>query len=262
MFKFSRPRYADIMSTLAVVMVIGGGTAYAAATLTGADIVDESLTGVDVQGKAGTSTVAAVNGSLTGADISGQPANVALNQPAVNGSLTTYDIADGNVKAVDIAANAVNSARVADNTLTGADINESTLGVVQGSGKLLTNRIVTTPGVLNRVVLDIPGLGFLRAGCDATLAYVEYVNNTGGPVDVWTADSINDSADLMPHDSSRFVAYDGSSSQPGGSAATLSLGVGNDPGARRVATLRISALQTADGSPCGFQAQGTVWRTP
>jgi hypothetical protein len=41
--------------------------------------------------------------------------------------------------------------------------------------------------------------------------------------------------------------------------STLGLGVGNDLGPRRVATLHVFALQTAVGAPCGFQVQGTLW---
>ena len=43
-----RPRYADVMSTLAVFLA-AGGTAFAAAKLTGADIKDASLTGRDLR---------------------------------------------------------------------------------------------------------------------------------------------------------------------------------------------------------------------
>jgi hypothetical protein len=49
--------YANVMSTLAVLLALGG-TAVAAATITGRDVVDSSLTGADVR-----------NRSLTGADV-------------------------------------------------------------------------------------------------------------------------------------------------------------------------------------------------
>jgi len=105
-----RPRSAyDVMAALALFIALGG-TAYAAATITGADVVDESLTGADVRGKAATTTTAAVNGALTGNDISGQPASAALGQPFVDGSLTTADIKNNN--------------------LTGTDVNEATLAKV------------------------------------------------------------------------------------------------------------------------------------
>jgi hypothetical protein len=40
---------------------------------------------------------------------------------------------------------------------------------------------------------------------------------------------------------------------------TLALGVGNDPNARRTVLLHVFLLQTSDGAPCGFEAQGTLW---
>jgi hypothetical protein len=117
-----RPRltYANVMATLAFFLALTGGTAWAVNEWTGANIQDETLTGADVKGVNGTSTVKGVNGTLTGADISGQPSVAATGQPFVNGSLSTYDIADGGLRAQDLQAN----------TLTGAQINESTLGQV------------------------------------------------------------------------------------------------------------------------------------
>ena len=41
--------------------------------------------------------------------------------------------------------------------------------------------------------------------------------------------------------------------------AEMSLGLGNDPGPRRVATISVFAYQSGNGAPCGFQAQGTLW---
>ena len=52
-----RPRYADVVSTLALLVALGG-TSYAAVSLTGADIKDGSLTGKDLK-----------NSSLTGVDV-------------------------------------------------------------------------------------------------------------------------------------------------------------------------------------------------
>jgi len=49
--------YANVMSTLAVILALTG-TAYAAATITGRDVVNSSITGIDVR-----------NRSLTGADV-------------------------------------------------------------------------------------------------------------------------------------------------------------------------------------------------
>jgi hypothetical protein len=94
---------------LALFFALGVG-AYAANTVGSSDVIDDSLLSVDVKGKLGNSTTAAENGTLTGADISGQPANAAVGQPFVEGSLTGAD--------------------VKDNSLTSADVNESTLASV------------------------------------------------------------------------------------------------------------------------------------
>src|SRR3954451_19972061 len=96
MFSRIRPKlnHSTVVAYLALFVALGG-TAYAVNNFTGADIQDESLTGADVRGTAGTSTTAAVNGSLTGADIAGQQAIPSLGQPFKTGSLTTWDVRDG-----------------------------------------------------------------------------------------------------------------------------------------------------------------------
>jgi len=106
----ARLSYANVMSTMAVFLALGGTSAYAINEWTGANIVDESLTGADVKGKPGTSTTAAVNGSLTTNEIAGQQANAANGTPFVDGTLTQWDIKD--------------------NSATGSDVVESSLGKV------------------------------------------------------------------------------------------------------------------------------------
>lgn len=65
-----RPRSIyDVFSAIACAVALAGGTAYAAATITGADVVNETLTGSDVKGRPATSGGPAVDGSLTGYDI-------------------------------------------------------------------------------------------------------------------------------------------------------------------------------------------------
>jgi len=93
--------YANVMATLGVMLALGG-TAYAAATITGADVVDESLTGADI-----------LNKSVQGGDIAG--ASI------------------GNNKLIE---NSLTGAKVLDNALTGLDIDESSLGKVADADKL------------------------------------------------------------------------------------------------------------------------------
>src|SRR3954451_9607806 len=95
--------YSNVIATLALFFAVGGTSAYAINEWTGANIKDESLTGADVRGVNGTSTVKGVNGGLGGADVSGQPSIASSGQAAVNGSLTGYDIADGSLRGVDVS---------------------------------------------------------------------------------------------------------------------------------------------------------------
>ena len=73
----SRLTYSNVMATLAIFVALGG-TSYAAAKLTGADIRNSSLTGKDVR-----------NSSLTGKDVR-------------NSSLTGRDIRNGSVAQRDL----------------------------------------------------------------------------------------------------------------------------------------------------------------
>ena len=104
----SRLTYANVMSTIAVFVALGG-SAYAAATITGADVVNESLTGDDVQGRGGSSPV---NGSLTSAEIGGQAANPSTGTPFIDGTLTQWDIKNSSVATDDLANRAVTPAKV------------------------------------------------------------------------------------------------------------------------------------------------------
>ena len=74
------------MSTIAVLISLGG-TAFATATLTGADIKNNTITGIDIKAN-----------SVPGADIT-------------NGTITSADIADNAVTAADLSSSAVAKAQ-------------------------------------------------------------------------------------------------------------------------------------------------------
>ncbi len=126
--------YANVMATLAVFLVLGGGSAVALSgsnTVFSDDIVDGEVETADL------ATGAATNPKL---------ASGAVNSPKVAAnSLTGADVADtnslgspeiGGLVGADIAANSLTGAQVNegtlfnDNSLTGVDINESTLSGV------------------------------------------------------------------------------------------------------------------------------------
>lgn len=77
--------YANVVSTLALLLAAGGGGAYAAAQLTGADIKDGTITGADVKG---------------------------AHKPFVDGSLTTWDVKDGSLRSRDVANGAITPAKL------------------------------------------------------------------------------------------------------------------------------------------------------
>ena len=86
----ARPRltYANVVSTLALVIALSTGGAYAAGLIQTRDIADEAVTTAKLR----------------------------------DGAATTAKIHDGAVKRAKIADNAVNGAKVGDGALTGADI--------------------------------------------------------------------------------------------------------------------------------------------
>lgn len=94
---------------LLALFIALGGSAYAAATINSASVVDNSLTGADIKGQAAKGKKQKfTEGTLTGEDIRGSAASP--GHKAVPGSIFGQDIGP--------------------NTLTGANIDESTLGTV------------------------------------------------------------------------------------------------------------------------------------
>ena len=142
-----RPRSAyDVMAALALLVALSTGGAYAShLVVDSSDVVDNSLTGADVRGKPGTSSTAAVNGSLTTDDIAGQQANAANGTPFVDGTLTQWDLKNGSVTGSDVLESSL--AKVPDaNKLDGLDstaftqracFNQS--GAVKGYARIQAN---------------------------------------------------------------------------------------------------------------------------
>jgi hypothetical protein len=158
-----RLTYANVVSTICLCLVVGGGSAYAANTIfstdivdgevktpdlasgavTGGKVADNSLSGTDVIGRPGTSTTPAVNGSLTTEDIAGQQANAANGTPFMDGTLTQWDVKNGALVGADLANNTVGGGKIANDSLTGSkvaadsltssDIDESSLGEVMSA---------------------------------------------------------------------------------------------------------------------------------
>jgi hypothetical protein len=111
--------YSNVISTLALFLVIAGGTAIAAGipknSVSSKTVKNGSLASLDLKDGKGVQGVDVVDGSLTGTDIA-------------DGSLGSADIADGAIANADIADKAVNSAKVLNNSLKGDDVADNSLG--------------------------------------------------------------------------------------------------------------------------------------
>ena len=92
--------YANVVSTICLCLVVGGGSAYAANTIFSSDIVD---------------------GEVKTADLA-------------QGAVATPKLKDGAVATDKVLDNSLLGRDVRDNTLKGVDIDESTLTNIGGGG--------------------------------------------------------------------------------------------------------------------------------
>ena len=93
MLRLRTPSYANVMSTIAVIVAVGTGGAYAANTIGSDDVIDASLRGVDIADE-----------TIGGRHI-------------INGKLTYHDLRD----------ETLTGAKVQDGAIKGSEVDESTL---------------------------------------------------------------------------------------------------------------------------------------
>jgi hypothetical protein len=141
-----RLTYANVMSSIAVFLVLGGGAAFAAAQL----------------GKNTVGTKQLKNNAVTTAKVKKEAISSAKlqNGAVTNGKLAADAVTDEKLAANAVtngklAADAVTGDKVKDNSLTGADVNASTLGQVPSSKKADT--ATKTENVLGALVHEVPG---------------------------------------------------------------------------------------------------------
>ena len=139
-----RPRSIyDVFGLLALIVAVGGTSAYAANTVFSTDIVDGEVKSIDIgQNEIGSADVKdnslntfdvhsflgadVVDGSLTGADV--QDNSLQFNDIGSQ-SVGSDEVVNDSLLQSDIRAGAVTGDEVLDNSLTGADINESALNL-------------------------------------------------------------------------------------------------------------------------------------
>jgi hypothetical protein len=120
-----RPRltYANIVSTICLCLVVGGGTAYAANTVFSTDIVDGEVKQQDLANGAVTGGKLAANSVLTPklADNAVTSAKV-LNDTQPGGGLNTQDLATNSVGFSEVSSNSIDSDEIVDFGLTNQDV--------------------------------------------------------------------------------------------------------------------------------------------
>ena len=123
-----RLTYANVMSSIAVFLVLGGATAFAAKKIGANELKANSVkTGKIVKEAVTTSKLK--NEGVTTSKIAKE---AVTSDKLADNAVTTAKIANNAVTTGKIADNAVTAAKIPDDSITGAKINESTLsGVVQ-----------------------------------------------------------------------------------------------------------------------------------
>lgn len=130
-----RITYANVTSTLALVVALGAGGAYAAGSVKSKDIVDGQVKAVDMHRNAvGSSTIK--DRSVSAADLGA-------------GSVSTTSVQDGAIKAENLGAGSVSTANVKDGSLQESDLATGSIGTfaIRDGGVVgadLGNNSVTT----------------------------------------------------------------------------------------------------------------------
>lgn len=121
-----RLTYANVVSTLALFVTLGTGTAYAThLVVNSSDVVNESLVSQDLKDGAAVRSNDIVNGQVASSDVT-------------DGTIASGDVRDQSLTGIDIGNDTLDGADIRNlswadmlgDTLTGGQINESTLGQV------------------------------------------------------------------------------------------------------------------------------------
>ncbi len=125
--------YANVMSSIAVFLVLATGVAYAADTVFSVDIVDGEVKTQDID-----------NLTIANADL------------ATN-SVGSAKVAVNTLKAEDLATGSVGSDEVLDDSLKSEDVDESSLGQVPLAGNALTLGGQSLDQVAAKGIIDLAG---------------------------------------------------------------------------------------------------------
>jgi len=116
-----RLSYANVVATLALVIAVAGGTAYAANTVFSSDIVNGEVKSVDI----GTGQVREPDIGAGQVDTSDLATNSVGSAEIVDGAVGTNEVAASGINSFHLASNSVGSSEVADGFLRGVDVGEA-----------------------------------------------------------------------------------------------------------------------------------------
>jgi hypothetical protein len=228
--KLIKPTYANVTATLALLFAVGGGSAYAANTISSGDIVDGQVKTVDLG------------------------AGAVTNAKLADNAVGSGKIIDGGVTAADLGQGSVGSSEVANDSLTGADIDESTLSLAATTAGTVSNRLTVPVNSNGQTVLAVPGLGEARvAVCNGKSVQFKFVNTTAAQVEGILDRSTHTTTYTDPQ---HFELAPGGETGPpasieGTERATLQVGAG-----AKLATITLTGW--ADDANCQFQGMALV----
>jgi hypothetical protein len=112
-------RHHTLAAAYVALVLALGGTAYAAITVTGENIVDGSITSADI----GTSEVKTTNLAPDGVTTDKLATSAVTGSKVYDESLTGNDVKNGSLTGLDVTDGLLSGADLADNSVTGEDIN-------------------------------------------------------------------------------------------------------------------------------------------
>jgi hypothetical protein len=112
-------RHHTVAAAYVALVLALGGTAYAAITVTGENIVDGSITSADI----GTSEVKTTNLAPDGVSTDKLGTGAVTGSKVDDESLTGNDVKNGSLTGLDVADGLLSGADLADNSVKGEDIN-------------------------------------------------------------------------------------------------------------------------------------------
>jgi hypothetical protein len=145
-FKRSRhlvPSHGTVVAYVALFVALGGTGAYAAATITGDDVVDESLTSADLLDEKGVQGSDVIEGSLESTDLK--------DGTGVNG----IDVVNGSLATADLANNAVTGGKIAGNAITQPKISAGAVNTLQLASHAI-RAISLPPFTKHAATLSVP----------------------------------------------------------------------------------------------------------